>query len=153
MNASRPFLLRILAALMLVGASSAMSLAQTDAGKAPRVVLKGHDPVAYFTQKRPVRGDPKISYDWDGARYFFASEESRKQFVANPERYEPQFGGYCTGSMARGVRAEADPDAWVIADGKLYVFGTVKFSEMARNDPRWLAERIALSGDNWRTKK
>ena len=153
MNAPRRFLLRILAALMLAMASSAMSLAQTDAAKAPRVVLKGHDPVAYFTQKRPIRGDPRINYDWDGGRYFFTSEENRKQFVANPERYEPQFGGYCTGSMARGVRAEADPDAWIIADGKLYVFGSVKFSEMARNDPRWLAERIALSGDNWRTKK
>lgn len=153
MNEPRTFLQGIILALLLLVLPGAASFAQSEAAKAPRVVLKGYDPVAYFTEKKPVKGDPKFSYDWDGARYLFASAESRKAFVANPERYEPQFGGYCTGSMGKGVRAEADPQAWIIADGKLYVFGAVKFAEMARSDPRWLNERIALAGENWRAKK
>src|SRR5215213_5548097 len=74
-----------------------------------RVVLNGHDPVSYFTDGKPMKGDPKLSYDWDDGRYYFASAEHRNMFAANPERYAPQFGGYCTGSMARGVTAEGDP--------------------------------------------
>ena len=153
MNEPRTFLRGIFLTVLLLMLPVAASFAQNEAAKAPRLVLKGYDPVAYFTEKKPVKGDPKFSYDWDGGRYLFASAEHRKTFVANPERYEPQFGGYCTGSMGRGVRAEADPEAWVIADGKLYVFGQVKFSEMARNDPRWLTERVALASGNWPTKK
>ena len=153
MNEPRIFLQGIFLALLLLVLPGGASFAQTASAKAPRVVLKGYDPVAYFTEKKPVKGDPKFTYDWDGARYLFASAENRKTFVANPERYEPQFGGYCTGSMGKGARVEADPEAWIIADGKLYVFGAVKFSEMARSDPRWLNERVALASENWRAKK
>lgn len=153
MNTSSAFMRNLLAVLLLLSLPQAISFAQNAATQSPRVVLKGHDPVAYFTEQKPVKGDPKVSYDWDGARYYFASAENRKKFVANPERYEPQFGGYCTGSMARGVRNEADPDAWIIADGKLYVFGAVTFKELARKDKRWLTERVALAGENWRAKQ
>ena len=153
MNQPRAFLQRMFLTMLLLVLPGAAGFAQDGPAKGPRVMLKGYDPVAYFTEKKPVKGDPKFSYDWDGARYHFASAENRKAFVANPERYEPQFGGYCTGSMGRGVRAEADPEAWIIADGKLYVFGQVKFSEMARSDPRWLNERVSLATPNWPTKK
>ena len=153
MNPSRGFLQQVFLALVCVLLTSAASFAQDKSTASPRVVLKGHDPVAYFTESRPVKGDPKISFDWDGERYLFASADNRTKFAANPERYSPQFDGYCTGSMARGKRVEADPDAWIIADGKLYLFGQVKFRDMAQQDPRWLAERVALAGDNFRTKK
>ena len=118
-----------------------------------RVVLKGHDPVAYFTDGKPVMGNPKISYDWDDARYYFASAKSRATFAADPDRYVPQFGGYCTGSMSRGVRAEADPQAWVIVDARLYVFGQVKFKEIADKDPDWVRVRLAAADANYRAKK
>lgn len=127
------------------------SVAQTTSG--PRVVLKGYDPVAYFTDGRPVKGSPQNSYDWDGERYHFASAANRDKFAANPERYAPEFGGYCTGSMARNVRNEADPEAWIISDGKLYVFGQVKFMNEAKNNPGYLAERVPLATVNWRAKK
>jgi len=141
---------------MIAFASVAFLLAPTSFAQttvSPRVVLKGHDPVAYFTDGRPVKGSPQISHDFDGERYLFASAANRDRFAANPERYAPQFAGYCTGSMARGLRNEADPEAWIIADGRLYVFGQVKFMELAKQDPRWLADRISLAGDNFRAKK
>lgn len=96
-----------------------------------RVVLKGYDPVAYFTDGKPVKGNAKVSYDWDDERYYFASTKHRDMFAGDPERYAPQFGGYCTGSMSRNVRNEGHPEAWVIADGKLFVFGA-KDSEAAQ---------------------
>ena len=117
-----------------------------------RVILKGHDPVAYFTDSRPVKGSPEISYDWDEGRYYFASAKNRDLFKADPDRYAPRFAGYCTGSMSRGVRNEGDPDAWIVADGKLYVFGAVKFRDMAANDPQQLATWLDGAKVNWAKK-
>ena len=118
-----------------------------------RIVLKGHDPVAYFTEGKPVKGDAKYSYDWDDERYYFASAKHRALFVAEPEKYAPQFGGYCTGSMARGVRNEGDPEAWVIRDGRLYIFGAAKFKEIAEKDPAYLPSKIPDATRNFGTRK
>ena len=121
-----------------------------------RVVLKGHDPVAYFTESRPVKGDPKYSYDWDEGRYYFASAKHREMFVAEPERYAPQFSGFCTGSMARGMRYEGHPEAWVIVDGRLYVFGAAdsataaKYKEDAEKDLAGFRVKAAKARANWR---
>jgi hypothetical protein len=125
-----------------------------------RVVLRGYDPVGYFTDGKPVRGDPKISYDWDESRYYFSTAKHRDMFAGDPDRYAPQFGGYCTGSMSRGVMTnEGHPEAWVISDGRLYVFGA-KDSEMAArtrvtalNDPDYLRVRIPKAEKIWREKK
>ncbi len=118
-----------------------------------RVVLQGRDPVAYFTEGRPVMGSPQFKLDWDEQRFHFASAANRDRFAADPERYAPQFAGYCLGTLARGGRAEADPEAWVIAGGRLYLFGQVKFKDMALKDPAWLAEKVAAAGDHWRTRR
>jgi YHS domain-containing protein len=148
-NPSRTFPQIILAILFLL-LPGAQSFAQGDASA--RVVLKGHDTVAYFTEGRPVKGSAEFKVDWDGERYLFANAVNRDKFAANPDRYAPQFGGYCTGSMAKGVRLEADPEAWIISDGRLYVFGQVKFRDTAKNDSRYLAEKVAAAGDHWRTR-
>lgn len=120
--------------------------------KAARVILKGHDPVAYFVDGKPVKGSPAISYEWDEGVYHFANARNRDLFKADPDRYAPRFAGYCTGSMARGVRAEGNPDAWIIADGKLYVFGGVKFREIAANDRQQLAAWIDKAGTHYAKK-
>jgi YHS domain-containing protein len=117
-----------------------------------RVVLNGHDPVAYFTDGKPVKGSPEFSLDWDEARYYFANARNRDTFKADPDRYAPRFAGYCTGSMARGVRNEGNPEAWIIADGKLYVFGGVKFRDMAANDRQKLVAWIDGATANWAKK-
>lgn len=134
-------------ALVFAMLPSAVAWAQSSAPL--RVVLSGHDPVAYFVDGRPVKGSPEIKNDWDGARYLFSSAANRDKFAADPERYAPQFAGFCTASMAGNVRREADPQAWLIVDGKLFVFGLMKSRDMVAKDPKLLAEKAAAAGENW----
>jgi YHS domain-containing protein len=89
-----------------------------------RRALWGYDPVSYFTAGHPEPGSAQFSFPFDDTDYWFASEEHRKMFAADPERYAPQFKAYCALSVARGLKVEADPEAWTIWNGKLYVFGT-----------------------------
>jgi YHS domain-containing protein len=83
--------------------------------------IEGYDPVAYFTEGRPVEGASAFSHDWMGATWYFASAENRDRFAAEPERYAPQYGGYCAWAVAHGYTAKIDPAAWKIVDGKLYL--------------------------------
>ena len=89
-----------------------------------RIALWGYDPVSYFTVGRPEPGSAEFSFRFDDTTYWFASEEHRKMFAADPEHYAPQFKGYCALSVARGLKIEADPEAWTIWNGKLFVFGS-----------------------------
>lgn len=142
---------RLLAVLSLV---ASLILAQAAfAGSEPRIVIKGYDPVAFFTEGKPVKGDPKFSYDFDDGRYYFATAKHRDMFAGDPERYVPQFGGYCTGSMARDVQNEPDPESFVIQDGKLYFFGDKKFKPIAEKDPSFIPTRIPNATKNWEQKK
>ena len=135
-------------ALLFAGATATSALADNI-----RVVLKGYDPVAYFTEGKPMKGDPKYAYDWDDARYYFASEKHLALFKSDPDKYAPQFGGYCTGSMSRGVRNEGDPQGWMINDGKLYVLGNgAKGRETMLSDPTYLPTRIPAAQKNWKAK-
>ena len=108
--------------------------------QSPPVSLKGHDPVSYFTEGRPVKGQAGLHHDFDGARYVFASTKNRERFAASPERYTPQFSGLCTTGMALGVKAEADPSIFKIVDGMLYVFSSTGAREKVDKDPSLLAK-------------
>ena len=118
-----------------------------------RLVLKGYDPVAYFTENKPTKGDSRYSFDWDEGRYYFANAKHRDMFAGNPEKYAPQFGGYCTGSMSRGVQNEGDPEGWTIKDGKLYVFGEAKWKAVAESDPSFIPTRLEKARKNWAEKR
>lgn len=83
--------------------------------------IDGYDPVAYFTQSKPVRGARDITLEWQGARWHFANVEHREMFRAEPERYAPQFGGYCAYAVAHDYTAKIDPEAWAIEKGRLYL--------------------------------
>lgn len=133
------------------------SLAPASAvAKDVRLVLKGYDPVAYFTDGKPAKGDPRFSYDLDDERYHFTNARHRNMFAGDPERYAPQFSGYCTGSMARGVRNEGNPEAWVIVDGQLYVFGATdstaaaKAKQAAEQDPAAFRVKARAAHKNWK---
>ncbi len=152
MSPLHEFLRLMLVPIALTLFQVAPTLAQSTASEPKRVVLKGHDPVAYFTVGKPVKGSTAFHFDWDGERYLFSSAANRDLFAANPEKYAPQFGGYCTGSMSRKVQAEADPSAWIISDGKLYVFGQTKWADVAHKDPEYLRTRIPLAVVNWRER-
>ena len=85
------------------------------------VAIDGWDPVAYFTDSKPVEGDKAYSFDWNGATWRFASAAHRDLFAQAPEKYAPQYGGYCAWAVAEGGTASGDPRYWKIVDGKLYL--------------------------------
>ncbi|WP_419904057.1 YHS domain-containing (seleno)protein [Kiloniella sp.] len=85
------------------------------------VAIDGYDPVAYFTQNKPVEGSEKFAYEWMGASWHFASVGNLETFKENPESYAPQYGGYCSWAVAQGDTASADPYAWRIVNNKLYL--------------------------------
>jgi hypothetical protein len=87
-----------------------------------RIALRGYDPVSYFTDGRPAEGRREFWFAFDDAVYLFSSPEHREMFASAPDRYAPQYAGYCAGGMAFGSKVEADPSAWTISDGKLFVF-------------------------------
>ena len=88
------------------------------------LAIKGYDPVAYFALGKPTKGTGDFAYDWDDHRYLFVSAEHRDRFKADPVRYAPQFGNYCAMALAKGQVVIANPENWLISDGKLYVFGS-----------------------------
>src|SRR5262249_51040282 len=88
---------------------------------ADRIAIRGYDTVAYFTDGKATKGSSSFEYVWDDARWQFASLAHRDMFIADPERYAPQFGGFCAGAIVHGVLVRANPEAWTIVDGKLYM--------------------------------
>lgn len=115
--------------------------------------LRGYDAVAYFAVDSAVKGDAKYAYVWNGAKWFFSSEENMKKFQADPEAYTPQFGGYCSYAVSEGYTADGDPEAWKVVDGKLYLNYSPKVKEMWEKDQ---TERIKMGTKNWQgfaTKK
>jgi len=85
------------------------------------VAIDGADPVAYFTEGKPVEGKREFSAEWNGATWRFASAEHRALFLADPEHYAPQYGGYCAWAVSQGYTASTEPESWRIVDGKLYL--------------------------------
>ena len=83
--------------------------------------LHGYDPVAYFVEGRPRPGREAFMLKWKGAKWHFATAENRESFAEDPERYAPQYGGYCAFAASLGQRADVSPKAWQIVDGKLYL--------------------------------
>lgn len=121
--------LRMLRTLALAATLAVARLAAADPA-APAIAptnapdglaLRGWDPVAYFAEGRAREGSPAHTARHGGATYRFASAEHRDRFVAEPARYAPQYGGYCAFAMSIDGVADADPERWVIVDGKLYV--------------------------------
>ncbi len=90
-------------------------------GLKPGVAVAGYDPVAYFTQNKPVKGDASISLNHGGAQWHFSSAANRDAFKADPDKYAPQFGGYCAYAVSQGYTAKGEPEIWKIVDGKLYL--------------------------------
>lgn len=91
----------------------------------PEVMLEGHDAVAYFTRNEAVRGDPAYSLQHAGVTWRFASAENRAEFQRQPQKYMPQFGGYCSNGINYAIPwgGGGAPDSWRIYRGRLYVFG------------------------------
>jgi YHS domain-containing protein len=110
------------------------------------VAIKGYDPVAYFTQGKPVKGSSAFTYQWMNANWWFASALDRDEFKRSPEKYAPQYGGYCAYGVSQGHTAPIDPEAWTIIEGKLYL----NYSKAVKRTwsgaiPKYIAE----ANQNW----
>ena len=106
----------------------------------------GYDPVAYFSEGKPVSGKADITYQWKGASWRFASAKNRDAFKQNPERYAPRYGGYCAYAVSYGSTAKGDPRVWKIVEGKLYL----NYSPAVQS--KWVADipgNIAKANKNW----
>lgn len=110
------------------------------------VAIQGYDPVAFFTDHRPVKGNPEFPARHDGAIYYFASSEHRDLFKSDPARYEPSFGGFCAYGVSRNKLVEIDVDAFQIVDGKLLL----QYSKGVRDDFNEDAKgNLARANANW----
>lgn len=117
---------------VLIAAATGMTLAVTGFATAKPLspintlsgdgsAIGGYDPVAYFVEGMPRKGDPRIFVEHGGARWLFASEANKRRFEADPTRYVPAYGGYCAYGTARGYLVDIDPNAWAIVKDKLYL--------------------------------
>ena len=118
----------------------------TSDGADAKLMLKGHDPVAYFTLGKDTVGNADINTEYDGATYRFASEEHKALFVKDPLKYVPQFGGYCANGIVYGIPCGGDPDTWQMIDGKLYIFGGESSRKYFLMDEK---QNMALAGHDW----
>ena len=120
-----------------------------------RLAISGYDPVAYFTERKPVLGQHEFEYKWHNARWRFASLAHGDMFAGDPDRYAPQYDGYCSGGVTGGPFAgphkdTVDPEAWAIVDDRLYLTHTRNSLE------RWRANtagNIEQAGQNWSNVK
>ena len=129
-----------------------MFLAPNARGDEPRLSISGYDPVAYFTDGKPVQGKTEFEYLWHKLRWRFANGEHRELFVKDPDHYSPQYDGYCAMGVAWSDphKDTADPEAWAIVDGKLYLTHTVRGLDDWRENAD---QNIKTANQNWPTVK
>ena len=112
----------------------------------PGLALRSYDPVAYFTEGKPVIGTATYTATHNGATYRFASQENLEVFKSNPDKYVPQYGGFCAFGVAVGAKFDGDPELWKIEDGKLYLNLNPDIQEQWAKD---IPGQIAKADKNW----
>jgi YHS domain-containing protein len=110
------------------------------------VILKGYDPVAYFTQKKAVKGSPKYQTTYQGATYYFSSAADLATFKESPSKYVPQYGGFCANGMANRKANDNDPTVFFVLKGKLYVCASSEEGKAFQSNP---SANIKKADDNW----
>ena len=108
--------------------------------------IQGYDPVAYFKESKPVKGNEQFNFKWNDANWIFSSQQNLDSFKLNPEKFAPQYGGYCAYGMSDGHKAPTNPEAWTIVDGKLYLNYNSKVKVYWNKE---LAKRIEDADKNW----
>jgi len=96
------------------------------------VAINGFDTVAYFDQNKAVKGSKDFSCEYNEATWYFSSEENRQKFLDNPEKFAPQYGGYCSHALAENKLVDANPKAFVVRDNKLFLYSKKRFVKKAK---------------------
>jgi hypothetical protein len=137
---SRRFTLGLLALGFMASAMSG------DFFEVDGLALRGYDPVAYFEANLPVKGTSANAYTYKGSKFQFVTAANRKKFAADPEKYAPQYGGYCALGTANGYKVKTEPDAFKVVDGKLYLNYDRKVLELwTKDQPGY----ISRANQNW----
>jgi hypothetical protein len=134
-----------LAPAILMSAPAFAGKAEIFTGLVEGVAVGGYDAVSYFSGT-PVEGSKEFSTKWKNSEWRFASAANRDAFVASPENYAPQYGGYCAFAVSKGATAKGDPMAWTVNEGKLYL----NYSEAVREN--WRSDipgNVAAANGNW----
>jgi YHS domain-containing protein len=139
----------LFAALALVLATGCATRFVTPDAIDSNLMLGGNDPVSYQSGPTPVKGDPALKTTWDGGTYRFASAANRETFLKNPERYAPQYGGFCANGAPYAILLGGSSDWYKVVDGRLFMFsgaGSRKYWEMDEK------KNLALGDEYWRTE-
>ncbi|MBN1688009.1 MAG: YHS domain protein [Candidatus Omnitrophica bacterium] len=107
----------------------------------------GYDPVAYFKDEKPMKGSGDYTFHWGGAQWYFTSQEHLDLFKEDPQAYLPQYGGFCAWALSQGRLSKANPEAWVIYQGKLYLNCSPAVHQL------WLQDRdkmIEIADELWK---
>jgi hypothetical protein len=138
----------LLGFLALAVATAVASTAKPaiNTGPSGDLAIKGYDAVTYFTGSAPAKGDPRFSHRWSDATWHFVSAKNRDLFARTPEKYAPQFGGYCAWAVSRGYTADVDPEAFRIVDGKLYLIYSTAVERRWEQD---IPGNITRAQSNW----
>lgn len=143
--------------ILLVAFISATTFGQTASKRITefnlekKVAIQGYDPVAYFTQKKAVKGKATMASTYEGVIYNFSSQANKETFAKNPSGYEPQYGGWCSYAMgANGEKVEVNPETFKIVDGKLNLFYNAFFNNTLKS---WNRDEVNLkkkADANWK---
>lgn len=141
--------LKIAAVLFLVTMIPMASISAKDriqTGFLSNTALDGYDSVAYFTLGQPVKGEKQFHYKYLDADWFFSSQENLDKFKTKPEKYAPQYGGYCAWAVSQGYTAKGDPNHWSVHNDKLYL----NYNDSIQ--AKWFDKKdyfIAKGDENW----
>jgi len=130
-------------ALLLLTVFGGIAAGESSAGDA---AIKGYDSVAYFKASKALKGNESFSFRWHNMTWYFINIENRDLFADNPEKYAPQYDGYCAWAMAEARKAQTDPEVWKIVGGKLYLnCSKTAYEKWSRDIPG----NIKKADENW----
>ncbi|TCI92096.1 YHS domain-containing (seleno)protein [Tenacibaculum sp. M341] len=120
-----------------------------------KLAVSGYDVISYFNETKPVKGNETISTDYNGRTFHFANKESLNEFLKNPDKYVPQYGGYCAYAVAKKkIKMDVNPEVYEIRDGKLYLFYNAWFSNKLNDWQEEDTKALQKQGDiNWAEMK
>jgi YHS domain-containing protein len=136
--------------VLLLTGSGGLSFGQTPVADA---AIKGYDTVAYFKLGEAIKGNESFTFQWHDMTWYFVTKENRDLFAASPEKYAPQYDGYCAWALTEARIAKTDPEVWKIVDGKLYLnCSTTAYEKWSKDIPGNInkadANWLKLSGRN-----
>lgn len=126
----RTIIIAALSFICIMQATAQQSEIFAPGGKA----IKGYDPVAFFRESKAIKGADSLTYQYKDATWLFSSKENLKAFKVSPEKYAPQYGGYCAYGTAQGHKAPTQTDTWTVVNDKLYFNYNAKVKESWSKD-------------------